>query len=374
MQTHRDDFDLGAELSALRPTPSAAFAEELDARTAAGFTGRTRKEKHFLDRIVWALRNARPRRLALPVGAIALSLLVISTAVISIGQTGNHASNERLSLEGPVRSSGRSPGERPRVRESAAGRANEISPSSAAATDVGVPIGGPSSFAGTGHRKVERDAALVLSTEPDEVGEASREVFAAVHSVDGIVLNSSVRDEGDEATARFELLVPSVQLGDALALLSQIAAVSSRRESTLDITAPTVGAGERLEDAQARIDALLSQLASAESESEQAAVEAELRSQRRHAAALRSLLDRLQRRADFARISVRIESSSTRGASNPGHWGVSDAVGDAGHILTIGAGVAVIGLALIAPLALIGLLFWSAHSTWARWRRGRALG
>jgi hypothetical protein len=311
------------------------------------------------------------------VGAVALVALVIATAVISVSETGNQVADEHLSLEGPAQfSSGSSNLSRggtqfsdtprtagsglPPGAEKAASGAKFQSSSAAVA-----PAASP--------RDVESDAELVLLARSDEIAEASSDVFAAVHAADGIVLSSSVEDRGTDANAEFELLIPSAELSDALASLSQIAEVRSRRESTRDITAPTSGVETRLADSRARIDGLLAQLASAESEEERTAVEAELRSERKRAAILGSQLDQIRRRADFAEVSLRIESGAV-GDSGSETWGVGNAIGDAGRILTIAAAVAVISLAVITPLALILLLTWLAHRTWMRQRRQRALG
>ena len=47
----------------------------------------------------------------------------------------------------------------------------------------------------------------------------------------------------------------------------------------------------------------------------------------------------MQRRTHFARVSVRVESDPDAGAGEGGSWGVGDAIGDAGRILGIAAGV-----------------------------------
>lgn len=198
----------------------------------------------------------------------------------------------------------------------------------------------------------------------------------AVHAADGIVLRSSIRDGAEgEAGAEFELLIPSARLGDALAAFSAIAEVRSRHESTQDITAPTIGVGERLQDSQARIESLLGQLADAATDEERAAVEAQLRAERRHAAALRSRLSDLRRRASFSRVSLRIETGApaTTSEGSGGAWGIDDGIDDAGRILAVAAGITVIGLAVLTPLALICLLAWLAHHSLVRRSRERAL-
>ncbi|MDX6595621.1 MAG: hypothetical protein QOI72_1003, partial [Solirubrobacterales bacterium] len=78
----------------------------------------------------------------------------------------------------------------------------------------------------------------------------------------------------------------------------------------------------------------------------------------------------LDRRANLSRVSLRIETGAA--ATSPeesGGWGIGDALGDAGHILGIAAGVTIVGLAILAPIVLIALLAWLANRT--RLRRGR---
>ena len=172
------------------------------------------------------------------------------------------------------------------------------------------------------------------------------------------------------------MLIPSAKLGDALGAFSQIAEVRYRREATNDITAPTVGASERLQDSNAKVEGLLAQPAGAESDGEREAVEAELQTERRHAATLRSRLTTLQRRANFSRVSLRIKTgeSSTPSSSSGGGWSIGDALHDAGHILAIAAAVAIVGLAILGPPALIAALIWLANRARVRRGRQRALG
>jgi hypothetical protein len=225
-------------------------------------------------------------------------------------------------------------------------------------------------------RDIERSAQLVLGTDPSKVHDDAARVFETVHSYDGIVLRSSIRNgDSGEAGATFDLLIPTAKLGDALASFSEIAEVRSRHESTQDITAPTIGVSERLQDARAKVESLLAQLASADTDAERKAIEAELRQARFRVAGLRSGLMTLQRRANLSHVSLRIETGAADdgGENDTGSWGVQDAVDDAGHILGIAAGVTVIGLAIVAPLALIALLAWLLYRVWVRRSRYRAL-
>ncbi|HEX8050147.1 MAG TPA: DUF4349 domain-containing protein, partial [Solirubrobacterales bacterium] len=121
-------------------------------------------------------------------------------------------------------------------------------------------------------------------------------------------------------------------------------------------------------------DSLLGQLEEAETESEREAVEAELRQERRHRAALRSRFQHLQRRADLSRVSLRIETGAAEESSSGGTWGVGDALDDAGHVLTVAAAVFLVALAVLGPIALIALLAWLTHRAWVRRERRRVLG
>jgi hypothetical protein len=333
------------------------------------------------------LRSTRPRRILAPAGAVALSAIVVATAVISI--QGEGESPTRLAAPGAGRAGATSappltgtvaPAVKPSAgHEANSGAAEAAGGSSALQLEEALPESsaarsGPYA-SHAGHRDVERAATMVLGAEPDKVREAAAGVFEAVHAANGIVLRSSISNgTAGRAGAQFELLIPSAKLGDALASISSVAEVRSRHESADDITAPTVSVGERLADANAAVRSVLAQLAGANTEAERAAAEAELRAARATAAALRSRLSSLDRRASLSRVSVRIETSETAAGEGGGAWGIGDGLDSAGRVLAVAAGVSVIALAILAPLALIALLAWLAHRAWLRRSRSRALG
>lgn len=369
METPRDD-QLIADLRVLRPTPHPEFAAELDQRAAAGFPRRSRLPRIRFDR----LRAIPARRLLIPAGGLAVLAIAVSTAVIA---TNDH--EKESTGGGSFLSLGASPTE-----ESAPAPEQAAPEASSAAAEAGTSR----NFDGSGgytrgnanltrpdNRAVERSATLVLGATPADVADDSSQVFEVVHAHDGIVTRSSTHEgEPGRAGASFELLIPSAKLGDALADLSAIDEVRSRQEATADITAPTVNVTELLRDSKARIDSLLGQLEGAETESEREAVEAELRQERRHRARLRSHLQNLQRRADYSRVLVRIETGAKEeSGTGGGTWGVDDALGDAGKILAVAAAVAVVGLAILGPIALIALLAWLTHRAWVRRERRRVL-
>jgi hypothetical protein len=405
MEPFRDD-QLIAELHGLRPAPRPAFAAELDARAAAGFPRKASVGGPPLSRLAARLRALPPRGLLLPAGATAIAAIVVATAAVALsedasttnisrtisstskpasaqGLTGHLAHSQSPHLDSlPATNGAEKPSAEAGHAASSSGAASSHSADSSAiqfSEAVPARVRAPSGpyASQTGHRDVERSAEMVLGADPADVRHAAGKVFETVHRYDGIVLRSSIEDGGEgEAGASFELLIPSGKLSDALAAFSAIAEVRSRHESTADVTAKTVSLGERLQDGRATVESLLKQLANADTDAKRAAAEAELHSERLRVAALRSRLADLRRRANLSHVSLRIETGEggAAAAGKDGSWGVGDALGDAGHILAIAAGVTLIGLAIIAPLALLCLLGWLAHRAWARRSREHALG
>jgi Domain of unknown function (DUF4349) len=391
-----EDDKLVRVLESLRPEPRPDFAAELDERAAAGFPRRSGLSPWR--RLAERLRATEPRRALIPAGATALAAIAAVTVVLAIGENGadrpaGKGSLLSLSSDGNGASA---PSAQPQAGNARSGaepqaaeppghieRPPEELASAAAATAKDLNLDRPKvlSLSRSGpyasqarRREIERSAQVILGAEPTEVRKAASEVFETVHAYRGIVLSSSIRD-GDEgeAGARFSLLIPSAKLGDAMADFSAIGEVRSRREATADITAPTVRTGELLRDSRATIEGLLVQLAAADTDAERVATEAKLQAERRHAAYLRSQLSGLQRRANLSRVQLRIESGAAAASSDDRSWGVSDALGDAGQILAIAAGVTIVGLAVIGPIALLALLAWLANRARIRRARDRAL-
>lgn len=377
------DHDLATALRELRPVPDAEFASRLDSGVASGFARRGRPSP--LHRLASRLTR---RRLLTASAAGAVAAVAIVTVVVAIAGSGRSSLHLNVDTErsGSPAGAGRQadapplstvPSSASRGAESEGGSAAGSAASAggvATSPTVHSPSSGPYASQAR-HRDIERAASIVLQTDPDEVREASAKVFEAVHTVNGIVLGSSSRDGAGDGSASFDLLIPSSRLGDALASFSSIAEVASRHESTTDVTARTVGLDERLQDAQVTVRSLLAQLAAADTAAERARAEAELRAERHHAVALRAQLTTLERRTHFSRVSLRIVSGDTGGAvGTGGSWGVGSALADAGRILEIAAGVILIGLAVLTPIALIVFLAWLGHRRWLEAGRRRALG
>ena len=410
MKSHRDEIDLSAELRALRPAPRPEFTTALDSRADAGFPKASRRPSSGVRRIAELrpapgripelLRAVTRRRLLAPAGAAAVAAIVVATALIVTTEdepsggtadvsapqfkeagSGSDASSTQFSAPPPTSAAGAPTSA---AGNAAAGRARAAQGTIDSTIDrLSGPgpdrLSGPGPGAGpyasrAAHRNVERSAEIVLGADASDVRSAAANVFETVHAYDGIVLRSSISDGSKgEAGATFNLLIPSGKLSDAMAAFSGIAEVRSRHESTVDVTAPTIGLGERLQDARAKVEGLLAEVARAETEADREAAEAKLRSARRRVAALRARLTNLRRHTHLSAVWLRIETGAAAAGGNSGGWGVDDALGDAGHILTVAAGVSLVGLAILVPPILIGLLAWLAHRGWLGRRRERSL-
>ncbi|HEX4463435.1 MAG TPA: DUF4349 domain-containing protein [Solirubrobacterales bacterium] len=391
MERFSDHNDLAAALAEVRPAPRDDFSQELDRRADAGFPRRSRLAGSPLAGFAAWIRDLPPRRLLFAGSATALAAIAVATVVIA--SNGSTPQRVPIALDRPIptEASGvdrlahaQTGGVQysevvPQVATSGSsgrGRASNsaAAPSSATESDVEYTQSKPfmaESLANLSrNREIERSAEISLLANPIDVSEDSTKVFAAVHDANGIVLHSTT-SSGKGGGARFELLIPSARLGDALAAFSSIDEVRSRHEATDDITKPTVTASEELRETQARVDSLLAQLSSAEVESEREAITAELHAERGQAARLRNQLARLHQRVTYSRVLVRIQSGTS--TESEGAWGIGNAFHDAGHILGIAAGVTLVGLAVIAPLALLCLLAWLGQRLWLRSRRERAL-
>lgn len=394
-----NENELFQALEELRPQPRPDFAAELDARVAAGFPRRSRLPRLSPAAALNRLRSLKPRHALVPAGGLVAAMLI--ALVVALSQAGSSSDDALISGDSTTAEMhSESSGGGERFAEPGEGFAEPKAVTPFSEESAGVaeslaeeqqhqPLAGQQQhFDGSGpyvrgaddltnlkNRAIERSSQITLGTEPEQVGKASSEVFDVVHDYRGVVLSSRTSDgSAAHAEAKFELLIPSGKLGDAMAGFSRIGEVRSRHEETDDITAPTVSTGEQLEDSRARIDSLLGQLSEAETESEREAVERELRGERSRAAALQASLDNLERRASLSRVSLRIVGGEGISNDEGGAWGIGDALDNAGNVLGVAAAVTLLALAVLAPIALVALLIWLGRRTYLRRSRQAALG
>jgi uncharacterized protein DUF4349 len=384
------DEQIGAELRALRPTPSEPFSAELDAWAAAGFpsssalTSRPEASRHKgPSRLEAAARRLRGRRGGLPRPALvaAASLFVVAVVAIAVGQSGSggELASDQVGTAGDgsaAPSTAAPPGAA--LDKGTAGRA-ESAPSG---TVEQVPSGGtaippdgtaisPAPAPPNGERPrngrpqvQERTASLGLSTDPGHVQDVADGVVEVTDRYQGFVDSSSVQATGERGRASFALRIPTSHLRDALANLSDLAHVTSRNEGSVNVTGDFVSAGERFSDARASVNALLADLEDASSASEIASIRQQLAAARPELAAARSELRGLKQRVALTPVNVTVAAHGDGSA-----WSIGDAADDAVDVLEAIGGAVLVTLAVLVPLAALSALGWLGLRELRRRRR-----
>ncbi|MCB0862576.1 MAG: DUF4349 domain-containing protein [Solirubrobacterales bacterium] len=226
------------------------------------------------------------------------------------------------------------------------------------------------------NRGVAKEAEITLGTDPEGVQDVANRVVEVTDDHHGIVMKSNVVD-GKEGTAgaSFSLLIPSGQIEKAVADLSGIADLKSRSQELTDITAPTNRAEDNIADSKAKIKSLLGELEITYDEDDRAEIERKIRFERQEKEYYETRLNRLERRADYTPVDLRVETGGD-GASgdDSSGWGLGDAVDDAGKMLGVAAGVTVIALAVAIPIGIVVLIALALNRAWVRRSRRRVLG
>jgi hypothetical protein len=216
-----------------------------------------------------------------------------------------------------------------------------------------------------GKRQVVQSAQLSLSAAPSRIDDVAQQVFDVVDAENGIVVSSHVTSTGGpDGGARFALSVPVGNLQATVSALSRLhgARVVSRSDDTTDITGEVGGAGRRLAEVRALRRSLLRQLAAATTTEAIASLRAQLRDADAAIGRAASELNGLHRAVADSRLTVTIAAADVPviHAAHGGRFTLSRAVHDAGRVLVVLAGVALIALAVLVPLGLLAaLLAWA---------------
>jgi Domain of unknown function (DUF4349) len=228
-----------------------------------------------------------------------------------------------------------------------------------------------------GKRQVVQSAQLILGVSPSRMDDVSQQVFNVIGQEKGYVNGSNVTSGGSGSNAFFQLSVPSSNLAATLATLSQLkgAHVVSRTDNTNDITGQVGGAGQRLAEARALRQSLLKQLANAITTEQVDSIQARLHDANASIASDLSTLRGLQRQVAYSNITVRIQSTTPTPVThhNSSGFTIGKAAHDAGRVLVVVAGVALIVLAVMVPVGLVAaLVAWVGFAVRRR-RREQAL-
>ena len=214
--------------------------------------------------------------------------------------------------------------------------------------------------AGQDKRKVERDAQLTLGAPPDEVQDVTNEAIGVADRYDGVVLSSRISGSKKSATATLDLQVPTKNLDAALDDLRGLADVLAFSEGTVDITAAFVDTKDVLAGLRAERQSVLHRLELADTQEEVDNLKFQLNALNNRIAGVEADLRKLQHRAQQSSVTLTVTSDGARDDGGDGDWSIGDAIDDAGHVLTVAAGVALISAAVLLPLALIAAIFYVA--------------
>jgi len=391
---HRVDPDLenlavlAAEIRAERPEPAAEVAAFLDQLSADGFPPRAsdrpgRASRRASDAFA-QLRRGGGRRLipafsAIAVFAVAVAVGISESGIFAGGHGGappQTAAPASTGTDQVKTLSSKPSATAPSV--SAAGGGPRLSTGRIGNERANLPGAAPrGALTGTAGRHQARNVNLELATAPDDFRGAADSVLDVVDEHHGFVLSSQVSggDPGvkgaERGRASFDLRIPARELSAAMGDLSDLGHVVSRTDGTHDISKRFVSDNKRIEDLTAARDRLLRQLGEATTIPERRSIRARLRILQVQLAAARKDLRKAQQRVDLVPVGVEIVADEH--AASAGAWSIGDAFHDAGRVLTVTAGGALVGGAALLPFALLGALAVAAWRGWVRRQRSRAL-
>jgi Domain of unknown function (DUF4349) len=235
---------------------------------------------------------------------------------------------------------------------------------------------GPALQPPTTGRKIVQSAQLNLTAAPNRIDTVAQELYDVIGDVGGIVNSSTVTQGGPAGYASFQLSVPSATLPQTMTRLSQLgyATVVSRTDDSQDITGQFDAATRALADARALRTSLLKQLAGATTTAQIDSLEAQIHDAEASISSDEATLARLNNQVDFSQINVTINASVAPVPVTHGDgFTLGTAAHDAGRVLTVVAGVALIALAALTPVALLVALASWIGATLRRRRREQAL-
>jgi hypothetical protein len=344
--SHAEVAELALLLAADRPQIAPGAARELDDRVRTRFGASVGPKR----RRAWPMMLGSMAAAAVAVAVVALVLPSSNTPAPRTAST--PASAQKAPPQGALSTAAASAG------------------ASGGAASIPAPLQAP----GTGRQAIQ-SAQLQLSTAPSRIDQVAQEVFDVVGSVHGHVNNSTVTQTGgSDGYANVDLSVPASSLAQAMTQLSRLAhaQVTSRTDGIRDVTDQYGGDQRRLSDAQARRTALLKQLANAQTTEQVNSLNAQIRDADAAISAAQGALASLTRQVNNVEIGLTINAAPVPVAHSTG-FTIGKAAHDAGRVLVVAAGVALIVLAVLVPVGLLAALLWWAGAAVRRRRREQAL-
>jgi Domain of unknown function (DUF4349) len=226
-------------------------------------------------------------------------------------------------------------------------------------------------------RKIVQGAQLNLTAAQNRIDDVAQEIYNVVGQANGIVENSSVTQGGPGGGANFELSLPSGGLAQTMSQLSSLnyAQVVSRTDSSQDITDQYGAATRSLADARALRTSLLKQLANAATTEQVDSLNAQVHDAEASISSDQATLNRLNHQINYSQVYVTVQSRPVAAPVSHGGGGftLGRAAHDAGRVLMVAAGVALIAIAALTPVVLVVALVWWVASALKRRRREQAL-
>jgi hypothetical protein len=356
---HAQLAELALLVAGERTTPDQAFATSLDERVERRFAPApsTAPPRSRRRRWVWA-----------PAAGLAAAVAV--AVVIVAGGGGSHVAPLRAD------SAGHEALKVPKAATATSAASSAAAPTRQlpdAATTPSIPAPAAVLQPPSNGRKIIQAAQLSLSTSPGRVELVAQEVFDVVGQEKGVVANSSVTAGGPGGYAQFQLSIPSGSLPQAMAALSTLryAHVASRTDTSQDVNDQYTTDVRQLADARALRTALLKQLANATTQTQIDSLTARIHDAGAAISSDEATLRRLNRQIDYSQVTLTINAGAALPPASHGDGGftIGKAAHDAGRVLTVAAGVALIAAAALVPLALLGALgFWIAAAVRRRRR------
>ena len=343
--------DLETLLRDVKPAPDPSFTLKLDTRVANRFPGPPpRWKRPFI--------AVRDHFLAI-FAAVAVASVMGVIVIAGLSGAGG-GDDEATTAGGSAESMPAAQAEATVTEDSSSGG------SSAAA---------PESFQRES-RAVKSNTSLTLATTPDRVQGITNRTITIVDSLGGFVQSSQIDQDGSRrAIATLSLRIPSAKLDDGLARISKLANVQSRSQQTEDLTDQREALEAVVRDARADREGLRSRLAKATTDKERSRLRALVNRSTRRVTQAQRQVNELGREVSYATVDLEIRGTRRSGeAAAPGdRWTPGDALGDSVRVLEVIAGVLMIVLAILLPIAAIGVLAAIAARILTRRRRERAL-
>jgi hypothetical protein len=360
--------ELALLLSTERPQLEDEFAQSLDQRV----------ERRFAHPVPHGSR-ARRRRLWAPLGA-SVTALAAAVAVVVVLAGGSGGSSTGFSAGSTTASpatvtTSASSASASSAAADAGSAASSASASSAPSTRSAAPS--PALQLPPNGRKVVQSAQLSLSSAPNRIDDVSQEVFNVIGFEHGIVNSSEVTSTGNpNGSAQFQLSVPSGSLADTMTRLSELqyANVVSRTDASQDVNDQYGNDVRRLNDDKATRDSLLKQLGSAVTQQQIDSVHAQLRNVDGSIAGDEAAVSALNNQVNFSKVQVTVQADAAPAAvAHSNSFTIGKAAHDAGRVLTVVAGGALIALAVLVPVGLLVAIAWWIAAAVRRRRREHAL-